>query len=438
MNHIKTIINYIIIFTGIVALLTVLLFLVAKIPRKYIEENIRESLPYFNKYRFQIEDLTKRRDYTIINPYADSMILNIIYALDTDNSAKSVMEARYYSEHGDDDYENKDLNKMVEKGLEPNQEYMRYWHGSIIIIKPLLMFFNLEQMQKFNGAILIIMEITLIVILLKKKQYQVCIAYILGLLATSFWIVPKSLEYTWVYMLMNIISIIAIILKDKPSKLNKLFFISGILTCYFDFLTAETLSILVPIIMVIAIRFKENKEFCLKENMIFIIKSIFTWGIAYSFMWLAKWCIASVILQKSALPYVIGKASRRINGALYEKTKFDMYIGAILRNVLTLFPINIVKKATKLIYPFLIYLIIQVLMIDYKNKNKRNLLILLLIIGILPYIRYLILANHSYLHCFFTFRAQFTTVMACALIFLLTTSKEKLFSQINSKKRRKG
>ena len=48
------------------------------------------------------------------------------------------MEARYYSERGDDDYDNRDLNKMVENNLESNEEYMRYWHGSIIIIKPLL------------------------------------------------------------------------------------------------------------------------------------------------------------------------------------------------------------------------------------------------------------------------------------------------------------
>ena len=438
MKFLKILSEYILIFITTVAILTLLLFVVGKIPRKYIEKNVKDSLDYFNKYEFQIDEQVKRRDYTIINPYADSMILNIIYSIDTNNALKSVMEARYYSEYGEEDYRNKDLNQMVENNIEPNQEYMRYWHGSIIFIKPLLIFLNLVQIQNLNAGILLIMELILIIMLLKRKQFALCIAYVLGLLATSFWIVPRSLEYTWCYMLMNIISIIAIILKDDDKKLNKLFFISGILICYFDFLTAETLTILVPMLMVLAIRFKENKEFSLKENFTFIIKSLFTWGIAYSLMWVSKWVLASIILGKSAIPYVFGKAQRRINGPLYNKSDDDMYKGVILRNILIMYPINIVKQVNKLILPAIVYFITQVLIIDYKNIKKRNFAIILLVVAIIPYIRYLVLANHSYLHCFFTFRAQFATIMALTLILLLTTSKEKLFSQVVPKKKKEN
>lgn len=432
MKILKEIGNYALIFIVTVTILTLLLIGVAKIPTKYVVENIKESLPYFQKYRFQIDEQTKRRDYTIINPYADSMILNIIYALDTDNAVKSVMEARYYSEHGDDDYDNRDLNKMVENNLEPNEEYMRYWHGSIIIIKPLLMFLNLEQIQHLNFYILLIMEAIVLIMLLRRKHFALSIAYVLGLLATSFWIVPKSLEYTWCYMLMNIISAIAIILKDDNKKLNKLFFISGILICYFDFFTAETLTILVPILMVLGIRFKEKEEFNLKENILFVIKSLFIWGIAYALMWAAKWLLASIILGESALPHVLGKAKRRVNGDLYNKTRNDMYSGAILRNMYTLYPVNIVKRTKDFVLPILTYIAVQIAIIDYKNKKKINFLLTMLFIGIIPYLRYEILANHSYLHCFFTFRAQFATVMALALILICTTSKEKLLTYLGT------
>ena len=430
MKHIKEIKSYILIFITTVAILTLLLFVVSKIPRKCIEENIKYSLEYFQKYRFEVDELKRRRDYTIINPYADSMILNIIYAIDTDNALGSVMEARYYSERGDDDYDNRDLNKMVENNLEPNEEYMRYWHGSIIIIKPLLMFLNLEQIQHLNFYILLVMEAIVLIMLLKRKHYVLSIAYILGLLATSFWIVPRSLEYTWCYMLMNIISMLAIRFKDDDKKLNKLFFISGILICYFDFFTAETLTILVPILMVLGIRFKEKEEFNLKDNILFVIKSLAIWGTAYALMWAVKWLLASIILGESALPHVLGKAKRRVNGDLYNKTRNDMYSGAVLRNLYTLYPINIIKKPKEFIIPVATYLITQLLIIDYKNKRKINFLLTMLFIGIIPYIRYLSLANHSYLHFFFTFRAQFATVMALALILLYTTSKEKLFKQV--------
>ena len=435
MKYLKEIGNYALIFIVTVAILTGLLFGVAKIPRKYIEENIKESLPYFEKYRFQIDEQTKRRDYTIINPYADSMILNIIYALDTDNALKSVMEARYYSQRGDDDYDNRDFNKMVEEGLESNEEYMRYWHGSIITIKPLLIFLNLEQMHHLNFYILLIMEMIVLIMLLRRKHFALSIAYVLGILATSFWIVPRSLEYTWCYMLMNIISSIAIIFKDDYKKLNKLFFISGILICYFDFFTAETLTILIPILMVLGIRFKEREEFNLKENLLFVIKSVAIWGIGYSLMWGAKWLLASIILGESALPHVLGKAKRRVNGDLYNKTRNDMYSGAITRNMYTLYPINIVKRTKDFILPVITYIAVQLAVIDYKNKKKINFLLTMIFIGIIPYLRYLVLANHSYLHCFFTFRAQFATVMALALILICTTSKERLFYNFGKDKK---
>jgi len=37
-------------------------------------------------------------------------------------------------------------------------------------------------------------------------------------------------------------------------------------------------------------------------------------------------------------------------------------------------------------------------------------------IGLMPYLRYLLLANHSYLHAFFTYRAQAATLLAAVLI----------------------
>ena len=50
MKFLKVLSEYIFIFITTVAILTLLLFVVAKIPRTYIENNIKDSLDYFNKY----------------------------------------------------------------------------------------------------------------------------------------------------------------------------------------------------------------------------------------------------------------------------------------------------------------------------------------------------------------------------------------------------
>ena len=41
---------------------------------------------------------------------------------------------------------------------------------------------------------------------------------------------------------------------------------------------------------------------------------------------------------------------------------------------------------------------------------------LMLLLGLVPYVRYLLLSNHAYMHYFFTYRAQLVTVMVLMYI----------------------
>ena len=44
-------------------------------------------------------------------------------------------------------------------------------------------------------------------------------------------------------------------------------------------------------------------------------------------------------------------------------------------------------------------------------------------LGTVPFLRYLVLANHSFLHAFFTYRAQLATLLAAALILAERTGR---------------
>ena len=53
----------------------------------------------------------------------------------------------------------------------------------------------------------------------------------------------------------------------------------------------------------------------------------------------------------------------------------------------------------------------------YHASNIDNKMILLYaLVGLIPYMRYVVLHNHSYLHYFFTYRAQMATILAILLI----------------------
>ena len=189
---------------------------------------------------------------------------------------------------------------------------------------------------------------------------------------------------------------------------------------------------MVPILLILVIRYKQNRLTNFKEGFKFLVISTILWGIGYIGMWFAKWILASIILKINAFDYVIDNAIERINGGNTAIIRTDnIYIRAIVDNLLTLFPINIQKRVERLY--FIPVIIIIFVLVFIKKKNWRELWFpaLLLIIAITPYIRYLILADHSYRHYFFTFRLQMISIIALILAIVYSIDKNIANYNIN-------
>lgn len=439
MEKINQLAKYIITFLMIVFTLTLLLTMVAKIPRKYVEKNLKEATTYFKENDREVTRVNRKRQYSYLHPYADEIILNIIYCLDTQKPLESVLEAKYYTKFQNDGSNEKFI-ELIENDLQPNTEYLRYWHGSILIIKPLLIVLTLEQIYILNALILLMLASILIILLIKKKYYSIAISIILGLIMVAIWYVPFCFEFVWTFIIMIISSIISVIIesknsKNKNQKLYMLYFITGILTCFFDFLTTEIITILVPVAIVLSIRIKEKRLESLKKELIFLIKSLLLWLTAYSCMWLAKWLLASVVLKLNAMDFVKDRAMERINGEVMGLPQWKTMLLGIKENFFTLYLINILKHKKWILSSIFISLVVFLVpSIDKKSKEKMKYMLLMFIIGLIPYIRYIVLSNHSLKHSFFTFRSQLPTIMCIVLILTNCIDKKKLLSEIGKNK----
>lgn len=423
--------KYIGIFLITVLVLFLLLILTAKIPKEKITDNLKESLQFFKDNR-GIEMLSSRREYRYIHYYADSILLNIIYGIDSDNTVKSVLEAKYYETIRAD--VNNDFIKVVEQDLEPNQEYLRYWHGSMAILRPLLVFFNMEQIYLMNKVALWGLAAALLILLFFKSK-KVAIIYVISMVLIAFQYVPMCFEYSWTFYIMFIASIIAIIC-DKRSRGNswlyKLFFVTGIVTCYLDFLTTEIITVLVPLLLVIYIRKEENRITGFKETFKFICISCVLWFCGYGLMWFAKWIIASLVLGINAMEYVKDNLLLRINGLQGMPNHKILYEYVISENFYTLYPINILKKKTVTTVMYVV-LGILLLVFDWKNIKKKWFALLTFLISLAPYVRYLILANHSYRHSFFTFRSQIITIIGLGIVIIECLNYKLLLKKVKLK-----
>lgn len=392
-----------------------LLIAISQIPRSAIENNARESAQYFMQrdvfYNISESDAASRIDH-----YADAILINILYNYDNTAPLSSTLKAAYY--HSDSYNENDNLLTAVSDNVAPTYEYSRYWHGSAILIKPLLTIFNIKQIYILFALLLIVLTIVVSISLYRNGHKACMISFLIALIAISPWYIPMSLEYIWCFLIMLISVLIMMYLYNQYNMISPLFFlIIGNVTAYFDFLTTETITLLAPLSILLIIMYENNKLTNFKEGIKVIISHSLAWGIGYISSWIIKWTISSVVLHKDVFSEALSSASSRIYGNADNLTGIKLSVHALIRNISCILPFNFIPKYSY-VYAILSFLVI--LMIYYlfrKNKNKNFITGLFAIIYCIPYIRYITLANHSYIHYFFTYRAQFASVFCLCIIF---------------------
>ena len=434
----KKVFQYILIFIITVSALFFSLVLTAMIPRSAVENKVKESL-YFYKKHSGIDRIKIKRVDTYIHYYADTRKLNILYCIDSKHPIKSILWDKYYQIVFMDS--NIDFINVVERNETPNTNYLRYWNGCMVFLRPLLTVFNMEQIYTINKIVLLILALILLTLLFLRSK-KLAIIYLLTLLVTTSWYAAYCIESSVMFYVMFISSILALIIDKKNSKksvkevnsmLFKLFFVTGIVATFFDFLTTEILTIFIPLIFIIIIRKEENRLGSLKEVIIFVLKACVLWLLGYGLMWVTKWVLASLILNINAFKYVKSNLYLRFNGLQGLPSHDILYKNVIPRNLFAVpFMYYIKENIDKWEIKYLITVVIALILffINWKELKNKKYLLVLLFIALTPYIRYLVLANHSYRHVMFTFRDQIITIVILLYILVDTFNKGLLTKKI--------
>ena len=418
----KKVLNYIVLFIITVTVLFLSLAATSLIPKSAIKTNIIESVEYYKTIQ-GIDRIKFKRYDTYIHYYADTRKLNILYNIDSKHPIKSTLWSKYCQITFMDS--NIDLINTVEKDLKPNTNYLRYWNGVMMFLRPLLTIFNMKEIYFINTIILSILALILLVLLFLRSK-RLAIIYLLSLLLTTSFYVTYCIEYSVMFYVMFITSIIALLIdrKGKDEKIvNKrlciLFFITGIVTTFFDFLTNEILTIFIPLLFIIIIRKEENRLGSLKDIIKFSLKVCILWFIGYALTWVSKWILSSIILNINAFDYVKENLTKRFNGLQGLPSHEILYKNVINRNLFSIpFMFYIKENITnwKVIYFIVVFIFLVLFFINWKDLKNKKYLLILLVIALMPYIRYLILANHSYRHLMFTFRDQIITLIVLMYI----------------------
>lgn len=424
----KKLIKY---FMTLITCLSIFIFLFvlsSSISKDSIKKNLNESSKYI-KNKVDHKNAIKKIDATKNDLPADIIILNIAASQNNKEPFKSILKSKYY-----EDYllsNRKNLEKITNKNVKPNEQYLRYWHGSITIIKPLLVFFNLKQIMIINYILLSILLIKLLSILYKENKRLSIITLIAFICCYSF-IVPMTLEYTWNYYIMMIISIIAIKLDKRNKPLDSLFIISGISTSFFDFLTTDTITLTLPLILITILRINRNKKIEIKGMFKEIIKYCILWLAGYGLTWLTKWILASIVLKINAFNYVVDPLMTRVNGKV-DSSFFYQVLNAVLKNCSNIMIFSIFNKYKIFILSVFSIIIFSFFYLFRKEKKELHISRLIFLIGLIPIIRFIFLSNHSYIHSHFTYRSLLSSII-CLYYALYYGLDTKLIKRLKMQK----
>lgn len=383
----------------------------AAVPNTAIYENMLASaLSYGDKDAFMING---KMNCTEDN-YADAILLNVAWNMGSESPFTSALDTKYCDGNdGINDYgENYGL-FMAVTGTEPNTDYTRYWHGSALFIRLLMLVTDVEGIKLIgfiSAAVLLGINVML---LIKRKQYFAAAALPLSLLCVQAYNIRLSLEYQPSVIVTLAVLIPFILFEKKENAINVLAAVSGTMIAFFDFLTAETLSVLVPLIIVFIIRKSEDRMGSLRTAMRNIALCCGIWLLSYAMTFVVKWTAASLVTGENKFRAALFSAQERFSGETDEMSFFTQLIFAPLSNLSVMFgsegKISLACIVTGLLAAALLF---GAAYRFFKGNPDKNFIYVMVFMAIIPFVRFLVLSNHSYLHSFFSYRALAASVLA--------------------------
>lgn len=164
----------------------------------------------------------------VLDNFSDAVILNTIYSLDSSKPFISSMNANNIivpDENMELGNPIVSLRNLLENENGYRYNYSRYWHGYIIYLKPLLVFFNYSVIRIICTSIILILGIIFIYLLYKKIGKYSAIFAVATLLLISYQITGVSFQYFSVFCIAISSSIYILIKYDDGIDITKVFFI---------------------------------------------------------------------------------------------------------------------------------------------------------------------------------------------------------------------
>lgn len=286
--------------------------------------------------------------------------------------------------------------------------YARYWHGYLIFLKPLLLFFSYQQIRYFLSLAQLGLVSAVVCLLAAKGKGMYCAPVVLAYFFINPAACSLSLQYTPVLVLTMAELAVILLREERYARDKRLwlyhFFVAGCLTSYFDLLTYPLVTLGIPVIFLVS-----QYEGSGREGLMELIGSSILWGTGYASMWAAKWALGSLItgnnVLKDAVEHIFVRAGSQVE---------DLGVSQFGR--LEAVRRNLVANRFCLLMILVIFAVCLAVSLYRDTFRFREEHLPIALGGLLPFGWYLVVSNHSIDHAWMTFRELSVFVFALITI----------------------
>lgn len=206
------------------------------------------------------------------------------------------------------------------------------------------------------------------------------------------------------------------------------FMIVGMVTNFVDFLTVPLLTLGMPLLLCLYMDIRGEEEKTWGFYLRRILSCSLLWGIGYGLCWACKWLIGTLVLGESVFDSAAGQASYWT-----QNNWGDDRMVAAKQN----FEYFFLAQGKRVFLPFIpVGLGVLACAVCFRSDRWKHALCLVPVC-IYPYVWYMVLANHSLYHTWFTNRAQAITLFGGCLFLCALTDWGKLRAWLEERKKKR-
>lgn len=391
----KNIISRIVILYFLLLLLfSISVICVHCISKRYLYQNVKQSVGIIE--REGIVHKMWENPFYRLDTYTDCLMFNEVLCADDNNPVMSAFANNFHIQAETTMLDDtKDVLKHKGENISLSS-YARYWHGYMIVLRPLLTFTDYGGIRIINIFALFSLLLIISVLFYRKGYKKMSVTFLLTMLFVNLYVVANTIQFSTCFYI-SFMGILLILLYPTIVQ-NKnyilLFFGIGGITAFLDLLTTPLITLGLPLLTYLGI-------YSQKRTIIKTCVASISWGLGYGLIWASKWILSYIITGQNVLLSAENAAKTRV-GRLNVINNIKWAVDIDLQKVFDSWSFYVIMLSILfLIILLLIYLKYKRCLYTFSLMKKYTYIII--IVSFVP-IWFYILKNHSFVHFWFTWR----------------------------------